>query len=169
MGSTEGQPDIEVRERLEILNSPPPPGYEPSTLEAAESQESLSQYALLLAERRAVGYMLGLFGVAGMCVLLYSSYSHIERVWPVGQALPDNVLTLVLGQLAAYAAVTIAGVFFLYQVLRAAERMVLPGFWATRNVELARVMLGLQDPVRSSTRAVEQGIEVAAKMAEKWR
>ncbi len=139
-------------------------------MDPAESQETLNQYAIALAERRAVGYVLGIFGTVGICVLLYSSYSHIERVWPVGsEDIPENVLRLMLAQLAGYAAVTIAAVYFFYQVLRAAERMVLPGFWATRNVELARVMLGLQDPVRASTKAVEQSLEVASKLAEKWR
>ncbi|MGA9525960.1 MAG: hypothetical protein WBV82_31160 [Myxococcaceae bacterium] len=161
----------ELSSEVEVLTSPPPPGYEPAATAAhAESEENLSQYALVLAERRAVGYALGLFGIVGICALLYGSYSHIERVWALtSQDLPTNVLKLLMAQLAAYAAVTVAGVYFLYQVLRAAERMVLPGFWATRNVELARVMLGLQDPVRASTKAVEQSIEVASKLAEKWR
>ncbi len=161
----------ELNAEIEVPTSPPPPGYEPAESASPEdSEEALSQYAQVLVERRSVGYALGLFGIIGLCVLLYSSYSHIGRVWALtSQELPTNVLKLMFAQLAAYAAVTVAGVYFLYQVLRAAERMVLPGFWATRNVELARVMLGIQDPVRASSKAVEQSIEVASKLAEKWR
>ena len=101
--------------------------------------------------RGHVGYLAGFISVFGVATLAWFSLTHLD-----GMKEPTTTYgeKFALAKLAAHAAISIAVVFYLGQMLRAAERMVLPYSWA-RNPLLASVVLGVKLPataVRSLAR-----------------
>jgi len=64
---------------------------------------------------------------------------------------------------AAHVVITVAVVWFIYQLLRAAERMVLPRH-LQNDAELARTLLGINSPQREIARTVQQLLGLVVKL-----
>lgn len=103
----------------------------------------------IIQNRRNLGYLIGLLGVAGVVFLIWRSFCEINELT---QGRSDK---LVIAGLVAHGIVAVAGVFFCYQLIRAGERMLFPHWWLSRDVEVAKVMLGITDPVSQATKILQ--------------
>jgi hypothetical protein len=66
-----------------------------------------------------------------------------------------------------HAIITIATIWFFYQIVRAAERMALPWHWMSSHPETARALLGIQDPSRAALRATKDVLRAAEGVVDK--
>jgi hypothetical protein len=103
--------------------------------------------------RRWVGY--GLLGFSGLAILGVFSYSayHLHKFAESSKDLPTDRFWLLVG---GQAVVTFFALYFLYQVLKAGERMAMPYWWAERHPQVARMMLGFEDMLTASSKSAEQ-------------
>jgi hypothetical protein len=116
----------------------------------------------VLKGRRQIGYAIGCLGILGIiATLAVSLWSLHVLAEPTKEF---EVFAYV--KMGAHAVLTVAAVWFCYQMLRAAERMVLPYWWVRYNTDAVRVMLGIRDPWRSAMRAGEQMVELGSKAAQ---
>jgi hypothetical protein len=136
------------------LTDPPAlvPGVEDKVgaAEKAEQSEAIAQ----LKRRHCVGYGVGALALVAAAVLAWHSFcglSRIAKAWADSKA-PLPVFYVNAG---GHVVITIAVVWFIYQVLRAAERMVLPSHWAN-DVEMARTLLGIASPHQESLKILEK-------------
>lgn len=107
--------------------------------------------------RRWIGYALGLIGLGVVIWAAERSFATLE-----GLPVPQDKLTERhhwLG-VSGHLVLTVALVFFAYQLLRAAERLILPRWWVERNPEGAKIMLGMSDPADSMKRALEAAADI---------
>jgi hypothetical protein len=160
----------------------PPPGEgtqlavtRPKTLEeqlaeakvrVGELEASLKEKAAfddVLKTRRGIGYGAGMVAAGGLVALGVFSFSSLHSLVsdPYSKLAPSYFWAVIVG----HALITVALVFFCYQVLRAAERLMLPYWWVEKHPEAARAMLGMMDPVTTATRIVEQVADAASKVA----
>lgn len=103
--------------------------------------------------RRRVGY--GLLGISGLSILgvfFYSAY-HLHGLAKLPMDFPKDRFWLLVG---GQAVVTFFALYFLYQVLKAAERMAMPYWWAERYPNVVRMMLGFEDMLTASSKSAEQ-------------
>ncbi|NOK34274.1 hypothetical protein HMI49_13815 [Corallococcus exercitus] len=106
-------------------------------------------YEKYVTHRRNLGFFVGGFAIVFVVGLGFWSFYSLHHIFaPIDQVHS----TFVIAQLIAHAVITIALVFFCYQLLRAAERMLLPYWWASEKVEVAKVLLGIEDPVSTATK-----------------
>lgn len=91
--------------------------------------------------RRSVGYGLGGVAIAGVgAAFWYSLWLLSKEAAPV----KDIEEKFRLGQLAAHALISVAGIYFGYQLMRVAERLVVPHWW---KPPMVRAMLGVERPL----------------------
>ncbi len=119
--------------------------------------------------RRWVGYVLGLIGFG--CVLgpAYLALKSINQIDVAALAAPNHRQTVALlaVKVGGEALISIALVYFGYQMLKAAERMVLPHWWATKeNLPVVRTMLGIDSPVDGAGRALKEAGESVQTVAK---
>lgn len=112
--------------------------------------DDLKKRGDIIVHRRRLGYALGSAGVVGVGGLLWFAFNALH-----GLARSEKESVIVAG-LVAHAAVAIAGVFFCYQLIQAAERMLFPHWWLKRDVEMARLMLGVSDPISAAAKIVDK-------------
>lgn len=106
--------------------------------------------------RRTVGYLLGISSVAGFIFLAGLTYNHLAALAETKEI--ERVFAQFCVLAAAHVAVTLGFVFFLYQLLKAAERMVIPANWVENSPQLLGAILGIKDPI-SALPEVSEGIE----------
>jgi hypothetical protein len=110
------------------------------------------------AFRRGIGYLLGLIALVVAAVFFFWSIEHLQEM--TGPAVQQHE-RFALAKLVAHSVITVAFVYFIYQVLRLAERLVIPHWWDT---EYTKVMLGIRDPVGGTLRFARK---LAQKAVEK--
>jgi hypothetical protein len=102
--------------------------------------------------RRRAGYgLLGFSGLSILAVFLYSTY-HLHGLASLPKEFPQERFWLLVG---GQAVVTFFAVYFLYQVLKAGERMAMPYWWAERHPQIVRMMLGFEDVLTASSKSAE--------------
>jgi hypothetical protein len=106
------------------------------------------RYDKILKWRRRIGYCLAVFGIGGIIYLAYHVIRNLEAI--VDKPPTTPLLYIYVG---GHAVVTVALVFFAYQLIRAAERLIMPHWW---TVETARTMLGIRDPLSQTTKVAER-------------
>jgi hypothetical protein len=113
--------------------------------------------------RRRAGYILmGLAGAAIPVVFALSTY-QLHKFTALPADFPRDRFWLLVG---GQAIVTFVTLYFLYQVLKASERLAMPYWWAERNPEVVRLMLGIEDIITASSRSAEQIARVVAPLSE---
>lgn len=120
------------------------------------AQAPLSEEEVSVLRRRAwAGVSLGLLGIMAVEEVARRSLHHLHQ--PVGDIRSRDVAIVHIAQLIAQALVAMAVVFFAYQLLRAAERLLLP-YWLLKrdHVDLLKMMLGVETPVDGATKLVEE-------------
>ncbi|MGZ3457242.1 MAG: hypothetical protein ACXU86_01935 [Archangium sp.] len=135
--------------------------YTPVAPEDYGAQAKLA-YEIYVHNRRQLGFFVGGFAISSVVVLGVWSFYSLHAIFA-----PSNQIQLsfVIVRCVAHAIITIALVFFCYQLLRAAERMMLPYWWASEKVEVAKVLLGIEDPVSTATKLLEKASD-AVKAAK---
>lgn len=120
----------------------------------------------ILRWRRVIGYVLGGVTISAMVGLLLWSLHWIHRMdRPADPALQRFVLI----QAGIHAAITIAGFFLGYQLLRVSERLMLPHWLALRNPEVARILLGLTDVLGDAAKLTEKVATAVSAAGKKDR
>lgn len=107
----------------------------------------------LYAQRLWIGYALGLAALLLLGVVLGGSLWSLHALKAPTSWLEERFLFV---QLGVHGAITVAFVWFLYQVLRLAERLVLPYWWVAKEQWPARTMLGIKDPVSTTAKLVAE-------------
>jgi hypothetical protein len=116
----------------------------------------------LLNDRRWIGYVLGALSIAS---IVYALCSTMKAVGALPEpAAGKEVFAYV--RMGTHAVVVVAWVWFSYQMLRAAERMILPYWWLRQNLDSVKLMLGISDPWRAALKASEEILEVTAKATQ---
>lgn len=96
-----------------------------------------------VSQRRRIGYSLGAISLLGFGCLTRSVFGHLENLPKLET--PEQFYVYVV----AHAVVTAALVWFLYQLLKAAERMLLPVHYIDQvlfnDPALLRALIGVQD------------------------
>lgn len=115
-----------------------------------------------LRQRSNRGYGLGLFAIAGAVGLAVYSFCSL-RDMAEGFKGETPRLEVFYVNAAAHVVITVAVVWFIYQLLRAAERMVLPRH-LQNDAELARTLLGINSPQREIARTVQQLLGLVVKL-----
>lgn len=113
--------------------------------------------------RRRTGYALGLAALSGASTIVIESAYYLRDFAPPGTELEWK---FVLTKLAAHATISVAAVWFCYQMLRAAERMAIPSWWITEHVEGAKLVLGITDPGTAGIEIVEKVASALAKVTK---
>ncbi|WNG41533.1 hypothetical protein F0U61_53530 [Archangium violaceum] len=131
----------------------------------AELKTSLDERNVLervLTRRRHIGYGVGAAGCLGLGGLGIYSFDSLHSLirWPLSSLPPSLFWALIVG----HALITMALVFFCYQLIRAAERLMLPYWWVEKHPEAAKAMLGMMDPVSTFTKATEHVADVVGKV-----
>jgi hypothetical protein len=121
-----------------------------------------TEFLAILKRRRVIGYGLGVLAAAAVGTLGVSSILHLDTMAQESYSkLPFAYFgTIVAGQ----SLITIALVFFCYQLMRAAERLILPYWWAEKHPETARLVLGMTDPLSAASRLTEQIVDSASRL-----
>lgn len=108
----------------------------------------IKQHVGIIRNRRWLGYLIGVGGIGGVLWLVRYSFIALHEL------AKDKSDQVVIAGLVAHGVVAVAGVFFCYQLIRAAERMLFPHWWLKRP-EVAKVMLGIEDPISAAAKIVE--------------
>ncbi|HZH04964.1 MAG TPA: hypothetical protein VEY30_14360 [Myxococcaceae bacterium] len=118
-------------------------GFNPGVPKSADGPELYRNY---VHHRRLLGYGLGGAAIVGVLGLSLYSYCALS-----GLKVPTNPWEAQLLWIHAggHAAIAVGLVYFCYQLLRAAERLALPYWWVSENPDVARVLLGIADPLSS--------------------
>src|SRR5262249_51393908 len=110
------------------------------------------------------GYGVAVSGFALLLTLGIYSFRHLRELGgDAYSSLPARSFWLLVG---GHAVVTVAFVFLGYQLLRAAERLILPYWWAESNPELTRLMLGVGDPMSTAVQITERAVAVVERVAD---
>jgi hypothetical protein len=140
--------------------SPAAPSPDPRGL----AKEDRERFRHLIDSRRWIGYGLALSAFALLIALGLYSFQHLRELGSERYAaVPARTLWLLVG---GHAVVTVAFVFLGYQLLRAAERLILPYWWAESNPELTRLMLGMGDPLSSALQTTERVVSVMERVTD---
>lgn len=97
----------------------------------------------IYARRVRVGHTLGAIAISGIAVLGWWSLAELARVEPGPQ--DEHGVRIFYARVTAHAVVTVALIWFGYQVLRIAERLALPQFFYA-NLKAAKLALGIETP-----------------------
>lgn len=152
-----GPVDDEARRRMaeKLANRP--------ALQVTLGKEQ-ERFVDVLTRRRRVGYVLGSLSISMLVAIAILDFVALHWWIPV----PENafqerrVWLIVAGQ----SVVTIAVVYFAYQLLRAAERLVMPYWWVERHAAAARLMLGVPDPASVPARLLREIRELLTAVGE---
>lgn len=113
--------------------------------------------------RRAMGYaLMGFSGLAILAVFFFSA-AYLHELTELPKDFPQDRFWLLVGGRVIETIVTI---YFLYQVLKASERMAMPYWWAERYPEVVRLMLGFEDMLTASSKSAEHVAKTIAPLAE---
>lgn len=103
--------------------------------------------------RITTGYVYSALGILLFLFVIEHVFSELHQLHvPPDSATPVYVHPFAYVKFGAHAAVIAVLVWFSYQLLRAGERLMLPWWWASTNIEVARAMLGISDPFRAAAR-----------------
>jgi hypothetical protein len=110
----------------------------PGTSSAPDDAEAIG------TARRKAGYWLGALTIGVIGKLGWWSLDELHAM-----KVPDTWIQekFAFAVIAGHAVITVALIYFLYQVLRIAERLVLPYWWVDKDPSPVRTMLGVRDPV----------------------
>lgn len=123
------------------------------------------QEALILRRRAWAGISIGGLGIAFVAVVAWWSLHHLHK--SVGSIQSRDAAIVHIAQLIAQSAVAVAVVFFAYQLLRAAERLLLPHWLLRRDhVDLLKLMLGVDTPADGAVK-VAQAFQRTAEVLSK--
>jgi hypothetical protein len=116
--------------------------------------------------RRVLGYWLGGLSIAMVLGLLVFSYISLHRYFLAPtNGYEERFLWVIV---AGHSIITIAGVYFAYQLLKASERLIFPAWWAKSSRRLMAAMLGIRDPFTTGAKTFRKVAEnVASKALEK--
>jgi hypothetical protein len=115
--------------------------------------------------RRHLGYALGGISISGMVALIVFAFWSLHRlIEPPKDVLGERFVWVVV---AGHSVVTVAAAFFAYQMLKAAERLIFPAWWAKSSRKLMAAMLGIKDPLSASAKTVQQLIKLVEKLISK--
>lgn len=153
-----------VGESVGSLISPPLPL--PADMEGKKDPQ-LDEAVKAQNLRANVGYLLGLASLlAAAAIIIYSFCSlsklHLQQATEPGSTDSISVHVFYV-QVGGHVLITVAAIWFLYQLLRAAERLALPRAWA-QNPEVARAMLGINSPLNEVSGLLTQLITLAKKI-----
>jgi hypothetical protein len=114
-------------------------------------------------ERTKFAYRMGLCGLvilAGLIGLsfyaLHSWFAEPSKDFGANNDARKWAYIFAFVKAGTHAGITLAAVWFCYQVVRAAERMALPFHWLSSHPDLARALLGVQDPFRAVFRMMKE-------------
>lgn len=118
----------------------------------------IAQIKKLYDTRITIGYYLA--GGTIVFLLLLSIYS-LCAIHSIGSDASERVFWIRVG---GHALVTLALIWLAYQLLKAAERLMLPPFLAESNPEAAKVLLGIKDLTGPVTKVLGTVVDAATKM-----
>ena len=130
---------------------------------AQERDKSQMHLQGITTWRRRFGYVLMAISGVSIPVVFFLSTAGLHKLTELPRDFPADRFWLLA---AGHAVVTFVTLFFLYQVLKAAERMAMPYWWAERHPETVRLMLGVEDLVTVGSRSAEQMAKSAAPLVE---
>lgn len=139
------------------------PGFEGPTT-PAEQAAAISAVEDLKS-RATRGYILGLAGIAAAVGLAIYSFCSLHKMAEIYRGNESGSVRLEVFYVSAagHVVITVTLVWFIYQLLRAAERMVLPRHFST-DPEVARTLLGISSPQREITKMMNQLIGTIIKV-----
>ncbi len=151
----------------QIPADPNPPVGDDEDAHLLVDRETPQTLSGILNRRRHLGYFLGFLSILGFIVLAVATFMHLAefRAPDLNEVPFPRFCVLVAGNVA----VTVALAYFLYQMLKAAERMAVPAHWVERNPHLLGAMLGIKDPISmlpDITGAVEKALDPVLRIAE---
>lgn len=139
-----------------IKLDPPPalPNVDSSVATTPIEQDADSTYPNNLlrevqSERRRLGHFLGFCGVVLVIAVLWLAGEHLSQENLISLATTRNrdVVYLYLVKTLGHAFVSVAAVYFAYQMLKTAERMILPPWLVNKeSIELMKTLLGIDSP-----------------------
>jgi hypothetical protein len=103
--------------------------------------------------RRTVGYGLGAFAILAIGGLGWWSFKALHSMKAPTTWIEEKFAFAVL---AGHAVITVALIYFLYQVLRIAERLAVPYWWVDKDPSPLRTMLGVRDPISAVTKLLRE-------------
>lgn len=129
-----------------------------------ESLNKRKDFEKIVLMRRAIGYAIGFAACALIGVLLYTAYGHFREFAkdPFSSLEPHYFWAIMAG----HTLVTIAFVLFLYQMVKAAERLILPWWWVEQHPETAKLMLGMTDPASTAAKIAGELAESVNKLTD---
>lgn len=130
------------------------------TPESGGDEDGIPSAFALAQQRRLVGYVVGIIGMGLVVGILWTSHGSLAHLLPLADV-SDRHFHFLIVLIASHAIVAVAGIAFGYQLLRAAERMLMPHWWV-RNPEIAAVMLGMRHPARDVHAAVRDSLKKQA-------
>ena len=102
--------------------------------------------------RRVSGYVLGvLTSVAAGTFFVWSLIALDALKDP-----PEALRWFSLAKIVGHAVITFAALYFCYQLLRVAERLILPHWWLKDHRRLVVTMLGANDPIIGLSQLMKQ-------------
>lgn len=131
-------PPLSTAVRLDQLANPPIAG-----VETGKQADSAALWDITRSRRRA-GYLLGALTSGAVIGVILKSLCWLDAMTaPTDAALQWFFIV----KLVAHAFITVAGVLFCYQLLRIAERMVVPHWWLKDNRSSLNAILGVDPPI----------------------
>lgn len=107
-------------------------------------------------------------GTAGFAVVVHTGLQAFDRFAheDLSRLKASRELAWMFGvKVLAEAIVSVALVYFGYQLLKVAERMLLPHWWASKdNIDVARAMLGIDSPVDGVGKAAQSFADTAKSL-----
>ena len=142
-----------------------------------------------LIRRKIFALILAMVGAAIVGCTVWKSDESIQTILFAFGARNDNAanrspaiangsIPIAIASLASHAVVSIAAVYFAYQLIRVAERMFLPSRFLSaqsngeHDVELAKVLVGVTEPSRAASAAMKtmvRELERATKISKAVR
>lgn len=138
--------------------------FRPEPIEGVEGAlpPEVPEHLDLLKTRRRIGYVLGALSIISLvCALRATLIGVMEMQVPA-----PGTETFAYVRMGLHAVVVVAWVWFSYQVLRAAERLIIPYWWLRQNIDAVKVMLGISDPWRAALSAAEKVVDIGTKAAQ---
>lgn len=148
-------------------SSDPTAGVGATAVPPAALIEEAQQYAVYARRRNLLGIGLVFVGIVLVAVLLFRSIAGLDDAVKAEPKLVAYAIAL----LATHAVVTVAGVYFGYQLIRAGERLLLlPKTIESAEVDRIRALLGVETPASAAGKALNESVDrildVGTKVAE---
>jgi hypothetical protein len=106
--------------------------------------------------RRSFGYVLMIAAFASMGALGVWSLLGIDGISSLNAKGNTEPLELLLVKSGAHAIITLALVWFGYQMLKAGERLILPHWYAEKSIGIGKLFLGIQEPAKATMKQLEK-------------